>query len=55
MVAEKKFVQLVLGTQLNTHKNARTFLFASFMEILPYNEGEFEFYLKAYNYMTRLW
>ncbi len=51
-VADRKFVQFLVGIQAQAFSNIRMTLFASFMELLPYNEGYLEFYLKAFNYMT---
>ncbi len=52
-VAEKKFVKFVKGIIVYKGRNKRIALFASFIGVIPYNEGEFEFYLKGLYYMVR--
>lgn len=54
-VADKKFIQLIQGISSHKAGNTRMTLFASFMQILPYNEGDFEFYLKGLYFMTKQW
>ena len=54
-VAEKKYATTVRGIIMCEEKNIRVLLFASFIEITEYNEGDFEFYLKAVYFMTQKW
>lgn len=53
-VADKKFVQLLLGLAKHSASNVRAKLFATFLGLYPQTEGEFEFYLKGVNYMANL-
>lgn len=55
-VADKRYMQLIQGININNNTgNPRMQLFASFMQITPYNEGDFEFYLKGLYFLTKQW
>lgn len=53
LVADKKFIQLILGILAYSHDNIRLKLFGTFIGIWPSGEGELEFYLKGLYYLTK--
>lgn len=53
-VAEKKFISIVQSIKAKRADNIRLTLFASFLGIPQYNEGELEFYLKGMFYITKI-
>eukprot|EP01022_Parablepharisma_sp_SALTPOND_P020874 TRINITY_DN3920_c0_g1_i1.p1 TRINITY_DN3920_c0_g1~~TRINITY_DN3920_c0_g1_i1.p1 ORF type:complete len:610 (+),score=57.50 TRINITY_DN3920_c0_g1_i1:2589-4418(+) len=53
--AENKYAKLLKGVIKHKEGNHKLTLFASFMEITPYNEGDFEFYIKGYYFINKLW
>lgn len=53
-VAEKKYINIIQGLINKKIENIRMTLFASFMGIPQYNEGDLEFYLRGMYYMTKI-
>ena len=53
-VADKKFIQILLGIIKFGNRSSRAKLFGTFIGIWPMSQDELEFYLKGLNYMTNM-
>ena len=53
--AEARFNKLLRGVMKYKDGSPKVTLFAAFMGLLPCNEGDFEFYMKAYYFIIKLW
>ncbi len=53
--AESKYIKFVKGVMLNRESSSRLALFASFVGVTPYNEGDFEFYVKGRYFIQKQW